>query len=364
MSTSAASSGSKGPADGAIPTLPRFPVRIVGTGMALPTTAVSNDDLAKRIDTNDTWITKRTGIQTRYYADDTQTVRDLSREALETALKDANLQGADLDLVILATITPEMACPSTAARVAAEVGANPAGAFDLAAACSGFVYGMNLAVSQLESGRAKRVAVIGAETLSRHINHDDRRTCILFGDAAGCAILEADHQQPLTPTDDQYRGCLHQSMRSDGSMWSALFMPRQQADLPQGVDAQITTEPGWNGQYNTLQMHGQDVFKFAVLQTCDMIQAALDAANLQPEQLKLIVPHQSNQRIMATARDRFGLPEEAMYININRYGNTSAASVPLCLHECRRDGKFQDGDLVLFLAIGGGMTWSTSLWRV
>ncbi|MEM1445312.1 MAG: beta-ketoacyl-ACP synthase III [Planctomycetota bacterium] len=347
-----------------VPTLPRFPVRIAGTGVALPPRVVTNNDLAQRVDTNDTWITKRTGIKTRYYVDDSQSVRDLAREALQAALDDAGLQGSDLDQVILATITPEMACPSTAARVAAEVGANPAGAFDLAAACSGFVYGMNLAVSQLESGRAKRVAVIGAETLSRHINPDDRRTCILFGDAAGCAILEADTTTPRTPQDDAFRGCLHQSMRSDGGMWSALFMPRDPAHLPEGVDTTVTSEPGWNGQYDTLQMHGQDVFKFAVIQTCDMIQAALDATGVQPDQLKLIIPHQSNMRIMATARDRFGLPEDKLYINIDRYGNTSAASVPLCLHECRRDGRFEDGDLVLFLAIGGGMTWSTSLWRV
>ncbi len=347
-----------------IPALPRYGTRIVGTGIALPPRAVSNDEIAQRVDTNDAWITKRTGIRTRYYADDSQSVRDLAREALQAALDDAGLKGADLDLIILATITPEMACPSTAARVAAEVGANPAGAFDLAAACSGFVYGMNLAVSQLETGRARRVAVIGAETLSRHINKDDRRTCILFGDAAGCAILEADPRKILPPQDPDFRGCLHQSMRSDGSMWSALFMPRQTQHLPQGVDPAITTEPGWNGQFDTLQMHGQDVFKFAVLQTCDMIQAALDATQLKPEQLKLIIPHQSNARIMATARDRFGLPDEAMYVNIERYGNTSAASVPLCLHECRAAKKFNDGDLVLFLAIGGGMTWSTSLWRV
>ncbi|MEM8781326.1 MAG: beta-ketoacyl-ACP synthase III [Planctomycetota bacterium] len=337
--------------------------RIAGTGVALPRRLVTNDDLAQRVDTNDTWITKRTGIKTRYYADEAQGVRDLAREAMLAALQDAGLNGSDIDLVILATITPEMACPSTAARVAAEVGANPAGAFDLAAACSGFVYGMNLAVSHLETGRARRVAVIGAETLSRHVNLDDRRTCILFGDAAGCAILESGDAF-RNPGEPDYRGCLFQTMRSAGDMWPALYMPRREEHLPEGVDASVTTEPGWNGRFDTLQMQGQDVFKFAVLQTCEMIQEALDTQGIEPDDLKLIIPHQSNQRIMATARDRFGLPEDKLYINIDRYGNTSAASVPLCLHECRRDGRFADGDLVLFLAIGGGMTWSTSLWRV
>ncbi len=347
------------------PDVQRLGVRIAGTGVCLPPRRVSNHDIAQRVDTSDDWITKRTGIQTRYFADDATTVRDLARDALLAALEDAKVEASDLDLVILATITPEMACPSTAARVAAEVGATPAGAFDLAAACSGFVYGLNLASSLIESGRNRCVAVIGAETLSRHVNHDDRRTCILFGDAAGCAILRADEDAgPPSATASGGRGVLHQAMHSRGELWSALYMPRANKHIPPELDPAVTTEPGWNGQLDALQMHGQEVFKFAVIQTCDMIQEALDATGLKPDDLKLIIPHQSNQRIMATARDRFGLPKDKLYINIDRFGNTSAASVPLCLHECRTQGKITDGDLVLFLAIGGGMTWSTSLWRV
>ncbi len=339
-----------------LPSAQRVGVCIAGTGVALPERKVTNDDLAQRVDTSDAWITKRTGIKTRYYIDGDSTVRDLARDALLAALTDAQVEASELDLVILATITPEMACPSTAARVAAEVGANPAGAFDLAAACSGFVYGLNLASSLIESGRYRNIAVIGAETLSNHVNHDDRRTCILFGDAAGAAIVSR--------SDDPTHGVLHQAMHSAGQLWDALFLPRDLSQLPADLDPNVTTEPGWNGQLDTLQMHGQEVFKFAVIQTCDMIQEALDATGLQPEDLALVIPHQSNQRIMATARDRFGLPKDKLYINIDRFGNTSAASVPLCLHECRRDGRIKAGDLVLFLAIGGGMTWSTSLWRV
>ena len=246
--------------------------------------------------------------------------------------------------------------PSTAARLAEAVGATPAGAFDLAAACSGFVYGMNLAAAMIQTGMYRHVAVVGAEVLSRHVAPDDRRTCILFGDGAGAAIFSGDQAE--------HRGVLHQSVSSDGGKWDALYMPREAADLPAGVDPAVTDRPGWNGAYDTLQMQGQEVFKFAVIKTCDMIEAALGATGLGASDLKLVIPHQSNRRIMATAADRFGLPPEKMYVNIDRHGNTSAASVPLCLDECRRSGRVAEGDLVLFLAIGGGMTWATSLWRL
>ncbi|BAM03887.1 beta-ketoacyl-ACP synthase III [Phycisphaera mikurensis] len=331
-------------------------VRIAGTGVGLAGRVVTNEDLAARVDTTDPWIRQRTGIHQRRYAADDQSLHSLSLTALRNALDDAGLRGADLDLVIVATITPAMACPSTAARLADAVGATPAGAFDLAAACSGFVYGMNLAAASLQTGMYRHVAVVGAEVLSRHVNPDDRRTCILFGDGAGAAILSADQAD--------HRGVLHQSMGSDGGKWGSLYMPRRESDLPEGIDASDTGQPGWNGAYDTLQMQGQEVFKFAVIKTCDMIEQSLAATGLRPADLKLVIPHQSNQRIMATAADRFGLPPEKMYINIDRHGNTSAASVPLCLEEVRRSGRVDEGDLVLFLAIGGGMTWATSLWRL
>lgn len=331
-------------------------VRIAGTGVGLAGQTMSNEKLAERVETTDAWIRQRTGIEQRRYAGDDESLHTLALTALRAALHDAGMEGSDLDLVIVATITPAMACPSTAARLADAVGATPAGAFDLAAACSGFVYGMNLAAAAIQTGMYRNVAIVGAEVLSRHINPDDRRTCILFGDGAGAAILSGDNAA--------HRGVLHQSMGSDGGKWGALYMPRHETDLPEGVSADITDEPGWNGQYNALQMQGQEVFKFAVIKTCDMIESSLAATGLRPEDLKLVIPHQSNRRIMATAADRFGLPPEKMYINIDRHGNTSAASVPLCLDECRKAGRVQEGDLVLFLAIGGGMTWATSLWRL
>ena len=331
-------------------------VRIAGTGVGLAGEVVTNTDLAGRMDTSDEWIRQRTGIERRRYAGEGESLLSLSKTALEAALEDAGLEGKDLDLVIVATITPAMACPSTAARLAEAVGATPAGAFDLAAACSGFVYGMNLAAAMVQTGMYRHVAVVGAEVLSRHIDPTDRRTSILFGDGAGAAILSGDHAD--------HRGVLHQSLFSDGGKWEALYMPRRESDLPAGTDPGVTDQPGWNGSYDALQMQGQEVFKFAVIKTCDMIEASLKATGLTAADLKLVIPHQSNRRIMATAADRFGLPPEKMYVNIAEHGNTSAASVPLCLDECRKSGRVSEGDLVLFMAVGGGMTWATSLWRL
>ena len=324
-------------------------VAIVGTGVCLPERVLTNEDLAKRVDTNDAWITQRTGIKTRRVVEDGQTVRDLARDALAAALEDAGLGPTDLDLVILATITPEMSCPSTAARVVAELGAAPAGAMDISAACSGFVYALNLAESLVQSGAYRTVGVIGAETLSQIVDYTDRRTCILFGDGAGAAVVQA--------TEAPARGCLHQAMHSDGRLWGELYVPRHEAQLPEHHDT-------FTGTFDTLQMNGREVYKFAVTTTQRMMQEALDAAGVKPEDLALVISHQSNKRILESARDRFGLPEDKLYINIDRFGNTSAASAAICLHEARSQGRVNEGDLVLFCAIGGGMTWTTSLWRM
>ncbi|MEO1236546.1 MAG: beta-ketoacyl-ACP synthase III [Planctomycetota bacterium] len=323
-------------------------VAVVGTGVALPEKVLSNDDLAKLVDTNDAWITQRTGIKTRRVVNGDTSVRDLAREALRDAVADAGLTPSDLDLVILATITPEMVCPNTAARVVAELGATPAGAMDLSAACSGFVYAMNVAESLIAAGRYRTVGVVGAETLSKIVDYTDRRTCILFGDGAGAAVVSR--------VDDASRGCLHQTMRSDGSLWGELYVPEDEGDLPE--------HHAFTGAYHTLQMNGREVYKFAVTTTQQMMAETLDAAGVRPEDLALVVSHQSNKRILESARDRFGLPEDKLYINIDRFGNTSAASAPICLHEAREQGKIKEGDLVLFCAIGGGMTWTTSLWRM
>jgi len=324
-------------------------VRFAGVGISLPPRVLTNDDLAKIVETNDPWITQRTGIKTRHIADPDVTTRDLAVEALNNALSNAGMTGADLDLVIVATMTPEMNCPSTAARVAAEVGANPGGAYDLSAACSGFVYGLNQASALIETGHYKTVAVIGAETMSKVMNYTDRRTCILFGDAAGAAIL--------TACDDPDRGCLCQTMHSDGDHWQEIYVPREPSDLPE--DDHVFT-----GQYDTLQMNGHDVFKFAVLQTQAVIDETLAKAGVTAADLTAVIPHQSNRRILELIKKRMDMPNGKLVINIEKYGNTSAASVPLCLNDMVTQGSIKEGDLVLFVAIGGGMTWATSLWRM
>ncbi len=320
--------------------------------MSVPAKGMSNAEIAKTVDTTDAWIRQRTGIENRYIAAKGETTRELATAALRQALASAGMKPAALDMVIVATMTPDMACPATAARVVAEVGATPAGAMDISIACSGFVYAMNHAAALIASGFYKTVAVIGAETMSRITNFNDRRTCILFGDAASCAILTS---QGATP--DQ--GCLHQSMHSDGRAWKELYVPLEAAHLPEGGDPAM-----FNGAFGTLQMNGQEVFKFAVTTTQKAIEDTLSAAGVKAEDLAMIVPHQSNFRILDLIRTRLGLPKDRVHVNIHKYGNTSAASVGLCLHELMESKQLKKGDLVLFAAIGGGMAWTTSLWKM
>lgn len=324
-------------------------VRLAGVGTALPDRVLTNDDLAALVDTNDAWITQRTGIKTRHIAGNDATTCSLAVDALRAALDDAGMQPGELDMVLLATMTAEMSCPSTAARVVHEIGATPAGAMDIAAACSGFVYGLNHAETLIRSGHYKTVAVIGSETLSKLVNYEDRGTCILFGDGAGAAILTADQ--------DASRGCLAQTMRSDGSLWGELYVPRTADDLPD-------EHAGFTGRFNTLQMNGQEVFKFAVTTTHAIIEETLAKAGVTSTDLAAVIPHQSNRRILELVKKRMDLPDGKMVINIDKYGNTSAASVPLCLNDKRVAGELNEGDLVLFVAIGGGMCWTTSLWKL
>jgi 3-oxoacyl-[acyl-carrier-protein] synthase III len=330
-------------------------VTITGTGIALAGKLLTNDDLSKIVDTNDEWIMQRTGIRERRVVSEGQTIRDLAGASLKQALDNAGLKPSQLDMLLCATMTPEMACPTTATRVAAEIGATPAGAMDLTAACSGFVYGLNLAAALVGTGFYKNVGVIGAEVLSQIVDWKDRRTCVLFGDGAGAAIVSA--------TPDKTRGCLYQSMASDGGAWADLYIPRVPEHVPQhhGPHSQGSE---FSGAYNTLQMNGREVYKFAVHTLENTIHQALNATGLKPSDLSVIIPHQSNRRILESARERLGLGDDKLYINIDRFGNTSAASVPLCLHELTVAGRVKPGDLVLFVALGGGLTWASSLWRV
>ena len=323
-------------------------VRIAGTGLAIPERVLTNDDLAKMVDTDDQWIRQRTGIHERRIVENGTNEIDLATPAVEWALASAGVRAGELDMLICASLTPGMVCPSSAARIVARVGAVPAGAVDISAACSGFVYGLNMAATLIQSGHYRNVAVVGVEVLSKIVDWKDRRTCVLFGDGSGAAVM--------TASDDPEQGCLYQSMASNGDLWAELYVPRTEADLP--------PNGAFSGTYNTLQMNGREVYKFAVTTLMSTIEGAMGACDLKPDDLAVIIPHQSNKRILESAREKLHLREDQIYINIDRYGNTSAASVPICLHELTEAGRLKTGDLVLFVALGGGMTWSSSLWRL
>lgn len=323
--------------------------RIIGTGHYLPERVLTNTELEQFVDTTDRWIQERTGIRERRIAAEGQTTGDLAEQAARRALEAADIDPATIDLLVVGTTTPDVVFPSTACLIQQRLGLGECGAFDVNAACSGFIYALSVATQFIEAGTIKRALVIGAETLSRLLDWDDRSTCVLFGDGAGAAVL--------TATDDPAKGCLHQSMHSDGSRWQVLYLPQTPEDLPEASN-------GFSGAYNTLQMNGREVYKFAVttLQAC--IDKTLQACDLKPDDLAVIIPHQSNSRILESAREKLGLSRDRLYINIDRYGNTSAASVPICLHELCSEKRLKPGDLVLFVALGGGLTWSSSLWRL
>lgn len=328
-------------------------VRIAGTGVGLPHGRMTNADLEKVMDTSDEWIVQRTGIRERRVLDAARgdCTTSMATAALAGALKNARLAPTDLDLIICATMTPEMFCPATACRVAHNLGCGHAGAFDLSAACSGFVFGMNLAHSLIRAGAHRTVAVIGADALSTLMDYSTagRGTAIIFGDAAGAAVLTADADPSL--------GVLAQAMHADGAGWKDIYVPNCARDFPDGV----APDPAKHGK---VQMNGATVFKFAVGTFPGLIQETLDKAGLTAADVDMFVCHQSNARILQAARDRFGLPEEKLYINIERYGNTVGASVPLCLHELIEAGRVRPGMRVLFVAFGGGLTWGSSLWQM
>ena len=327
--------------------------RIVGCGAYLPERVLTNSDLAKKIDTSDEWIVQRTGIRERRIMDREkgESTSQLAAESLKLALADARLTAADLDLIIVATMTAEMSCPASASLVANLVGAGDCGAFDLTAACSGFVYGLNVAHDLIKGGAHRTIALIGADALSTLMRYDNlgRSTSIIFGDAAGAAILKA--------TDDTSKGILAQSMHSDGRGWKEIYVPRCAQDFPQGVEFD-------ENKIEHVQMNGASVFKFAVGTFPKLIEQTLEEAKISAPDVDMYVCHQSNQRILTAARERFGLPEDKLYINIDRYGNTVAASVPLCFDELRRSGRVRDGHKVMFVAFGGGLTWGSSLWQL
>jgi 3-oxoacyl-[acyl-carrier-protein] synthase III len=335
------------------PETPRIGVRIAGTGSCLPANRLTNDELMLLMDTSDEWIRQRTGISERRVVDlsKNESALTLCAAALRKALANASLAPTDLDLLIVATVSGGMTCPSTACRVAAEVGAGSAGAWDVLAACSGWVFSLNSAHDMIRAGSYRTIGVVGCDVLSPIVDYTaaGRGVSILFGDAAGAAILRS--------TDDTGKGIVSQVMHADGTRWKDLFIPGAQRDIPEEADRTIVKP-------RCLQMNGREVYKFAVTTFTRLIEETLEKAGIDAERVDHFICHQSNARILESARERFGIPHEKMYVNIDRVGNTSAGSVPLCLDELRTAGRVKEGQVVMFVAFGGGLTWASSLWQL
>ncbi len=315
---------------------------VIGTGSCLPKRIVSNLDLEQIVDTSDEWITSRTGIKTRRIAASGEENFHLAARAARQALDMADISAHALDLILVATITPHMIMPSCACFVQAEIGAEKAFAFDINAACSGFLYGLDLADKYISTNPGMKILLIGSETLSARVNWQDRNTCILFGDGAGAVVVTG-------ATD---RGVRASSLYSDGRLWNLLYMNSADSMNPELQQDQ-------QGCY--MQMSGTDVFKFAVRSMEDSIRRLLRQENLSIDDLALVIPHQANIRILNKLSERLSIPEDKMFINVDRYGNTSAASIPIALDEVNRKNGLHKDDTILLCSFGGGFTWGALL---
>ncbi|MFP4105684.1 MAG: beta-ketoacyl-ACP synthase III [Phycisphaerae bacterium] len=321
------------------------PVRaaIAGLGSAVPEKVLTNFDLEKMVDTSDKWITQRTGIKQRHVVSAGESTATIASEAARKALEDAGCEGKDLDLIILATISPEMTCPSTACFVQEALEATDVPCFDISAACSGWLYGLTIGSQFIETGKYKRVLVIGAEALTRFTDFTDRTSCILFGDGAGAAVLQA--------TEDDSRGIIHTVLHANGGGWDFIHTPAGGARKPASHETVDARE-------HFLRMKGRDVYKFAVEKMQWLLGNCLEETGLTVEDVDLVVPHQVNTRIIKSATSKFNFPLDKVYMNIDRLGNTSAASIPLALDEAVKAGKIQEGSNVIFVAFGAGLTWA------
>jgi 3-oxoacyl-[acyl-carrier-protein] synthase-3 len=311
-------------------------------GAYLPTRVVTNDELAKTVETSDEWIQQRTGIKQRHIAAEGENTSDLATMAGRRALENAGITADDIDLIIVATTTPDMTFPATAAVVQQKLGMHHGAAFDIQAVCSGFVYAVGTADAYLKNGMAKRVLVVGAETTSRILDWNDRTTCVLFGDGAGAAVME------LGKDAGQERGVLATSLRSDGHYWNKLY---------------TDGGPSTTQSMGHVRMEGREVFKHAVGMITDVVQNVFEATGYDVEDLDWFVPHQANKRIIDGAGQKLGIPPEKVVVTVDRHANTSAASVPLALHTAVTDGRIKRGNLVMIEAMGGGFTWGASLIR-
>jgi len=327
---------------------PLRPVRISGTGSYLPDKVLTNEDFEKIVDTSDEWITTRTGIKERHVAPEDWATSDLAEAAARKALEDAGIEAGDLDLIIVATITPDTLLPSAACWLQAKLEAPDAGAFDLSAACSGFVYGANVAWQFVGSGMYDHVLVVGAECLTRFTNYKDRTSCILFGDGAGAAVF--------SPSEDGGSDILYGTLGADGRGADIMITPA-------GGSRRPATRETVDNMEHCMVIRGRETYKFAVQKMADLVADGLDAVGMSTADLKWIIPHQVNTRILEGAVKRLGIPLEEIYINIDRVGNTSAASVPIALDEANRKGMLHRGDVVALVAFGGGLSWASIILR-
>lgn len=327
----------------------RWPIRICGTGVYVPAHVLTNQYFAERLDTSDEWIVTRTGIRERRQAAQNESTSTLAAKAAAAAIENAGLQPSDIDAIICATATGDCPFPATATFVQAQLGVPNVPAFDVGAACAGFLYGSSIAAAYLSSRAFRHVLVVGAETLTRYADPEDRATVVLFGDAAGAAVYAG--------SNDPERGILYSEIGCDGTKADLIVLPAGGSRLP--ASAMTVAE-----RLHYIRMKGREVFKFAVGKMEELIDRALHECQLTAHDLKLIIPHQSNLRIMESFRERYGLPHEKLAVNIDRFGNTSAASIMLSLDEARRNGQLAEGDAVLLIAVGAGLTWGVMLLRL
>lgn len=321
-------------------------VKIVAVGHYAPAGILSNEDLEKVLDTSDEWITTRTGMKRRHVASQAEATSDLAIAAARRALEKTALTPADIDCYVVATVTPDFPFPATACIVAAKLGAADKAAFDIEIACSGFIYGLTVASSLIRSGVYKRIMLIGAETLTKIVNRNDRSTAVLFGDGAGAVILEASETDSF----------LSSELGSDGSRPELLRVAA-------GGTRHPLTPAAWEAGEQYIHMEGREVFKFAVTKMIDATDVALRKANLQKSELNWLIPHQANKRIIDAAAKYLEMPEEKVIVNIHEYGNTSAASIPIALSEAVASGKIKPGDVIVFVGFGGGLSWGAVTWR-
>lgn len=319
--------------------------RIAGTGSYLPLRVLSNKDLEDMVDTSDEWIVERTGISERRIAAEDEAASDLAFFAAEKAVKNSGIKPSDIDFIIVATVTPDMLFPSTACLVQNRLGAKGAFAFDLSAACSGFIYALSVADQYIKSGMYSTGLVIGSDVFSKVTDWTDRNTCVLFGDGAGAVILKADSGP---------KGVISTHLYSDGTSWDMLYVPGGGSRIPPGEDM-------IKSRLQFVKMRGNETFKVAVNTMCNSINEALKSNGLTADDIKLFVPHQANLRIIQAIGKKLNVPMERFMINLDRYGNTSAASIPIALDEALKEGKISDGDNILLEAFGGGLTWGAVL---